>query len=245
MIQGTKLSLQSQISSTLISHGEFIVLLPFTKKDKQKIVEPCENETNPQNFHQCSTSKFAESAWSDMMQDLSSLWDTETDGNESHTQFESGNTKSNTRNEAEKSLIDEAINKLLNTLQSCDSDELDEKSCEGFMQVLESVNCLSDPKTRNCMLMNENTRISEFHGASGSGYSCICPSWLKVLLKAFYFLNIYSSFLQVQQRKVTLFSLEHGFDQLSKLGFGFESSYLENLAVLCPQVIVYVTDLYD
>ncbi|XP_023761523.1 uncharacterized protein LOC111909963 isoform X1 [Lactuca sativa] len=239
-LKGTKLSLQSQISSTLISHGEFIVLLPFTKKDKQKIVEPCENETNPQNFHQCSTSKFAESAWSDMMQDLSSLWDTETDGNESHTQFESGNTKSNTRNEAEKSLIDEAINKLLNTLQSCDSDELDEKSCEGFMQVLESVNCLSDPKTRNCMLMNENTQINEFHGASGSGYSCICPSWLKVLLKAFYFLNIYSSFLQVQQRKVTLFSLEHGFDQLSKLGFGFESSYLENLAVLCPQVIQFI-----
>ncbi|CAH1422386.1 unnamed protein product [Lactuca virosa] len=181
-LKGTKLSLQSQISSTLISHGEFIVLLPFTKKDKQKIVEPCENETNSQNFHQCSTSKFAESAWSDMMQDLSSLRDAEIDGNESHTQFESGNTKSNTRNEAEKSLIDEAINELLNTFQSCDSDELDEKSLNSM-----------------------------------------------VLLAVF-----------IHQRKVTLFSLERGFDQLSKLGFGFESAYLENLAVLCPQVIQFI-----
>ncbi|KAL4584143.1 hypothetical protein LXL04_008733 [Taraxacum kok-saghyz] len=238
-LKGTKLSLQSQISSTWISDGEFIVLLPFTKKDKQKTVEPSENDTNSQNFHQCSTSSFAESAWSDMMQDLSSLQDIEIDENQIYSEANNRSTESNTQNEAKKSLFDEALIELLNTLQSCDSDEPDEKSCQGFMQVLESVNCLSDLKTRNCMLMNANTRITESCGSASSSNPCTCPSWLKVHLKAFYFLNIYCSFLQVQQRKVTLLSLERGLDQLSKFKCGFESVDLENLAILCPQVVQF------
>lgn len=238
-LKGTKLSLQSQIGSTLISDGEFIVLVPFTKKDKQKTVDPIENETNSQKFDQCSTSKFAESAWSDMMQDLSSLRDIEIDGNETCSQVDFGNTESNTRNEADKSLFDDAINELLNTLLSCDNDEPDEKSCEGFLKVLESVNCLSDPKTRNCMLRNANSRIN----AVGSSYSCICPPWLKILMKAFYFLNIYCSFLQVQQRKVTMVSLEQRLNQPSK--FGFEYADLENLAVICPQVIQFIDNDAD
>ena len=51
-----------------------------------------------------------------------------------------------------ESLFNEEIDEMLNTLLSCE-DELDEKGCK-FMQVLESVNCLSDSKTSNCMLGN-------------------------------------------------------------------------------------------
>ncbi|XP_024970556.1 uncharacterized protein LOC112509694 isoform X2 [Cynara cardunculus var. scolymus] len=245
-LKGTKLGLQSQISSNLINHGEFIVLIPFTKKDKQQTVKQGANETNSQNLHQCSTSKFAELAWSDMMQDLSSLRDRETDGNESHSHVDVGSTNSDNQNKANKrnckSLFDEAIHEFLNTLQSCHNDELDEKSCERFMQILESVNCLSDPGTRNCIIGTANIRASEINCTAHSSYSCFCPSWLKVLLKAFYFLNIYCTFLQVQQKKVTQHSLEGGLHQLCKFGLGFEYADLENLAVLCPQVIQFINN---
>ncbi|KAF5781606.1 hypothetical protein HanXRQr2_Chr11g0485691 [Helianthus annuus] len=40
----------------MISDGEFIVLIPFAKKDKQKSVDVRASETSFQNAHQCSTS---------------------------------------------------------------------------------------------------------------------------------------------------------------------------------------------
>ncbi|KAD4888870.1 hypothetical protein E3N88_20943 [Mikania micrantha] len=242
--KGTKLNLQSLISN-LILNGEFIVLIPFVKKDKQKSVDSFSNEANSQNTCQCSTSKFAESAWSDIMQDLSSLQEREIEGNESHHPVEFDGTYSNKQNEADgrdfESLFDEAV-LILSALQTCDDDELDEKICEKFVQVLELVNCLSDPKSKNCMLWNTNIRCSEMVHASGSSYSCLCPPWLKVLLKAFCFLNIYSTFLQVQQIKVTRLGLERGLNQLSKFGLGFDYADIENLSLLCPKVIQFIDD---
>ncbi|MFS7941077.1 hypothetical protein Hanom_Chr05g00471931 [Helianthus anomalus] len=40
----------------MISDGEFIVLIPFVKKDKQKSVDVRASETSVRNAHQCSTS---------------------------------------------------------------------------------------------------------------------------------------------------------------------------------------------
>ncbi|KAJ0709007.1 putative Ubiquitin-like domain-containing protein [Helianthus annuus] len=235
--KGTKLSLQSQISSNMISDGEFIVLIPFAKKDKQKSVDVRASETSFQNAHQCSTSSFAESAWSDMMQDLSSLRQREIDGSESCPPVDVEGACSDTRNEADRrnfdSLFDEAV-LVLNML--CDDDEFDDNGCEKFMLVLESVNCLYDLKSKSCMLRNANVRCGEMDYAAGSSYLCFCPSWLKVLLKAFYFLNIYCAFLQVQQKKVTTLSLEGGLNRLSKFGPGFDYADLENLSLLCPKV---------
>ncbi|KAI7746160.1 hypothetical protein M8C21_016238, partial [Ambrosia artemisiifolia] len=242
LLKGTKLSLESQISSCFISHGEFIVLIPFAKKDKRKLADHCANEMNNKNVHQCcsgsaSTSSFAESAWSDMMQDLSSLREREIDGSETHPSV--------TRNEADRrncdGLFDETI-LVLNTLLLCDDGEVDETSCETFMQVLESVNCLCDSKSKNCMLRSTNSRCSEMDNAGDSSYSCLCPSWLKVLLKSFYFLNVYCAFLQVQQKKVTVLTLEEGLNRLSKFGPGFGYADLENLSLLCPKVIQFVND---
>ncbi|PWA49179.1 DEAD/DEAH-box helicase [Artemisia annua] len=62
------------------------------------------------------------------------------------------------------SLFNEEVDAMLNTLV-CDEDELDEKGCKWFMQVLELVNCLSDPKTINYMLGNGSIR-------SDAGSSC-------------------------------------------------------------------------
>lgn len=227
----------------MISDGEFIVLIPFMKKDKQKAVDQCANETivHSKNSDECCTSNFAESAWSDMMQDLSSLRERETDGNEIFHPVDVEGTGSSVRNEVDgrdsESLFDEVI-LFLNMLQLCDSDEIDVNSCGKFMQLLESVNCLSDPKSRICMFRNTSTQFREMEVdcAADSSCSCMCPSWLNDLLKAFYFLNIYYAFLQVQQRHVTVFSLEGGLNQLTKFGLGFDYSDLENLSLICPKV---------
>ncbi|XP_071733919.1 uncharacterized protein [Rutidosis leptorrhynchoides] len=244
-LKGTKLSLQSKISSDLISGGEFIVLVPFTKKEKQKAVEADANETNSQNFDQCSTSKFAESAWSDMMRDLSSLRERESDGNECRSPVDFTSAGSDARKDENESLFDDGIHELLNALQSCDDVELDIKSCEMFMKVLDSVSCLSDTKTRNCMLRNLNIRSSEIDFLAESSNLCHCPSWLKVLLKAFYFLNIYCAFLLVRLKKVILHSLEEGLNQLHKFGSGLELADLANLFLLCPKVIQLIDNETD
>ncbi|XP_076899086.1 uncharacterized protein LOC143552854 [Bidens hawaiensis] len=241
LLKGSKLSLQSRISSNMILDGDFIVLIPFVKKDKQKFVDPCANETetNSQNTHQCSTSNFAESAWSDMTQDLSSLREREIGGDEIRPNIDSEGTRLNARNEAYsnfESLCDESV-LVLNTLQLCDNNELDETGWEKFMQVLELVNCVYDSKSKSCMLRNTSMRCSET-----DGYSCCCPSWLKVVLKAFYFSNIYCSFLQVQQKLVTMLSLEGGLNRLSKFGPGFGYADIQNLSVLCPKVIQFIDD---
>ncbi|GJX08329.1 uncharacterized ATP-dependent helicase YprA [Tanacetum coccineum] len=238
-----KLSLQSQISGNVMSDGEFIVLIPFTKKDKKKALEPGVDETDIKSSDQCSTSKFAESAWSDMMQDVSCLREREVNENEnvscSHVEFGGADKKAQTDGNIRncESLFNEEVDEMLNTLLSCDEDELDEKGCKWFMLVLESVNCLSDPKTSNCMLGNGSIR-----SGAGSSCSCHCPSWLKVLLKAFYFLNIYCTFLQVQQKKLTLLSLEKGLNQLRQFGFGIEYADLGNLSLLFPKVIQFIED---
>ncbi|GKD38221.1 hypothetical protein Tco_1258428, partial [Tanacetum coccineum] len=45
-----KLNLHSRISGNVISDGEFIVLIPFTKKDKKKALEPGVDETDIKSF---------------------------------------------------------------------------------------------------------------------------------------------------------------------------------------------------
>ena len=80
MYQGVKLKLQSRIGTLEIGNGEFLVLVPFTKKDNTSQTTRSQNsnhsKTSMQVPNQPSISKFADSAWSDMMQDLTYLGDT-------------------------------------------------------------------------------------------------------------------------------------------------------------------------
>nr|XP_043614389.1 uncharacterized ATP-dependent helicase YprA [Erigeron canadensis] len=236
-LTGRKLSLQSTITSISISDGDFIVLVPFTRKDKQQAVETSVNEKDFGKNDECSTSKFADSAWSDMMEDLTALQERQVDGDEKQPDVEFRRTELNVQKEGDKGLFDEGMNELLNVLEKCDGDELGEERCAKFLQVLELVNCLSDSKTSECMLRKANTGSSGISFGVESSCLCICPSWLKVLLKGFYFVNIYSTFLQVQQGKATLLSLEGGLNQLQKFGFGFECADLASLSLLCPKII--------
>ncbi|PWA62577.1 Small GTPase superfamily, ARF/SAR type [Artemisia annua] len=80
-------------------------------------------------------SKFAESAWPDMMQEC------EVNKNEScsHVEFEGADLKAwkdgNARNC--ESWFTEEVDEMLNTLLSCDENEIDIKGCKWFMQVLD------------------------------------------------------------------------------------------------------------
>ena len=73
MYQGVKLKLQSRIGTLEIGNGEFLVLVPFIKKDTSQTTRTQNSnrsKTSMQVPNQPSISKFADSAWSDMMQDL-------------------------------------------------------------------------------------------------------------------------------------------------------------------------------
>ena len=76
MYQGVKLKLQSRIGTLEIGNGEFLVLVPFTKKvisQTTRTQNSIQSKTSMQVLNQPSISKFADSASSDMMQDLSYL----------------------------------------------------------------------------------------------------------------------------------------------------------------------------
>ncbi|OMO72725.1 hypothetical protein COLO4_27492 [Corchorus olitorius] len=67
--KGTKLSSQSKLSSLSVQCGDFLVLIPFTKKDKPRV-------ENPSFSNNASTAtSFSDSTYSDMMQELSFLRD--------------------------------------------------------------------------------------------------------------------------------------------------------------------------
>ncbi|KAM7471215.1 hypothetical protein LguiA_009398 [Lonicera macranthoides] len=65
--KGVKLSLQSQISSHWTEPGGFIVLAPFKKKDQQQTLKPNKTAATTLNAPtECSASRFANSAWSNI-----------------------------------------------------------------------------------------------------------------------------------------------------------------------------------
>ncbi|GAB2222338.1 hypothetical protein Droror1_Dr00013551 [Drosera rotundifolia] len=73
---GAKLGVKNLIGSHTISPGEFLVVVPFSKKNRPTV--PSENQLQsgastgtPQISHEGTTHGIAESAWSEMMEDLS------------------------------------------------------------------------------------------------------------------------------------------------------------------------------
>jgi DEAD/DEAH box helicase domain-containing protein len=74
MLKGAKLRLDAEIDSLAVSHGEFIVLVPFTRKSAQSspAATPGEEQSsNPPISPEVAAE--ANSAWQDIMEDLSSI----------------------------------------------------------------------------------------------------------------------------------------------------------------------------
>ncbi|KAK8710764.1 hypothetical protein V6N13_146074 [Hibiscus sabdariffa] len=170
--KGTKLSLQCKVSSLVSQSGEFFVLIPFTKKNKPQIENPSFS-----NDARTATS-FADSTYSDMMQEFSSLRDhsgkiSEGNNNDSNDHgnddcSKSGRKRGGTINKDERN-EGHPYDFLWNILRSSDRDLFEEKNCEKFVEALQSMNCLSSPYSGKCMLLSEaKLRISDDHASSAN-----------------------------------------------------------------------------
>ncbi|CAL5362421.1 unnamed protein product [Camellia sinensis] len=255
-LKGVKLGLQSRIKSHSIESGEFIVLVPYMKKDQQQTQQYNEAGTRLKDKNECSISKAADSAWSDMMQDLSFLRDISRKGNLPNVESKSMNSGDSNdvtgvspvnrssetklkRTFKQEGNVDDIITGILH---SAENSQLDEQNCKRLMQLLESVNCLTNPHSGHCMLKELYLQDSDMNPYANENNACLCPSWLKTLMKAFYFLNIYSAYLQMQREKITSTYLKEALDQLSKFGLQVGIADLEHLSVLCPKVVRFVND---
>ncbi|THU68520.1 hypothetical protein C4D60_Mb08t04750 [Musa balbisiana] len=178
--KGSKLSLDSRVDDYPVEHGEFMVLVPFTKKSGRLPVENGPLVRSPPNRPLDSVpSPAADMAWRDIMNDLSSL---------------SGITK----------------------------DEITPNGC-GPSNYLSS----------SCLLFEEYFR------STSMSQHCVCPSWLKRVLKNFTFINILCALFQMQKKFLTWKCIDEALKQPGT--FGLENtcgSDVENLSLLCPQVVL-------
>ncbi|XP_022634603.1 uncharacterized protein LOC106756587 isoform X3 [Vigna radiata var. radiata] len=251
--KGEKLRLQTQIASYPIQRDEFLVLIPFTKKEKEPsrtsefLLPNVPHTTNASS----STSELADSTWSSIKEDLSLLRDA-TESNASNS--ESGNEKpletSTERGLSREKQMELPYHLILNTLRDgSEGGPLGEHNCEVFAKVLESVNCLSELPLGHCKLL-KRARSKEGGGGGGGlrkrvsdGVICLCPPWLKIVVKAFAFVNIFSAFIYLQLRDLTSSLLEEALSELAKFGVKLGLGDIKNLSLLCPHMVCFRDDV--
>ncbi|CAL0305025.1 unnamed protein product [Lupinus luteus] len=264
--KGDKLRLQAQIGSYPIECGEFFVLVPFTKKESTQAnkPDPLQASVTPSN----ATSNLAESTWCNIMEDLSNLRGTTDSGTSNANDTDKASNFEYSEPRKEKMVVEDTCSDffdpktkrgfgpdkqmelpyhlILNTLQYTSEGILGEHNCEVFSKVLESVNCLSDLPIGYCKLFKR----ARLKGGSGLGLcsnnvgsTCLCPAWLKIVMKAFAFINIFSAFLHLQCRKITDCLLEEALNQVGKFGVKLELQDMEKLSVLCPQLVCFGDDI--
>lgn len=220
------MKLQTQIDSYHFQNDEFLVLVPFAKKEPTRTEEQDFSNVAPSS----STSYLADSTWSNIMEDLSHLRKTTEETSDNASNFELRKEKL-----AEKKQIELPYHQILNTLD-CNSDcALGEHNCEVFSKILESVNCLSDLPLGQCKLFRRAC-LKGVCGIDGGGVTCLCPPWLKIVVKAFAFINIFSAFLHLQHWNLTTCLLEEALDQFAKFGVKLGLHDMKHLSLLCPNV---------
>lgn len=244
MFQGEKLRLQTHIASYPIQRHEFLVLIPFTKKEKEP--STTSHSLQPDVPHttnaSTSTSVLADSTWSSIKEDLSLLRDaTESDACNSESGKEKPLETSTEGGLGREKQMELPYHLILNTLRDgCEGGPFGEHNCEVFAKVLESVNCLSELPLGHCKLLK---RARSKGGGGGGlrnrvsdGVICLCPPWLKIVVKAFAFVNIFSAFIYLQLRDLTLSLLEEALSELAKFGVKLGIGDIKNLSLLCPHV---------
>lgn len=251
LYQGVKLNLQSQVCSLTMEPGEFIVLIPFTMKDRPQKPKPDFSEISSNAAEQTSSlKKFVDSAYTDMMQELASLREDETskiDDNQPKSYTEFGNVSRGPLEAKRKRSVDSNSQEgrpydfLWSVWRSKSKDALEGQNCEKFVEVLESLTCLLDPHSGKCMLLKDASMRRSNGGlweSNDNDTSCLCPAWLKKIMEAFAFLSIFCANLHLQKATVTLSRVKDALNQLSKFGVRVDIEDVEHLSVLCPKVIV-------
>ncbi|XP_074316477.1 uncharacterized protein LOC141652775 isoform X2 [Silene latifolia] len=246
-LKGTKLAMQSQIGSLLINSGDFIALIPFTKKSKFQNLPPKESAACPQTSAPTMHSEAAEAAWRDMMEDLSYLKSApnceqqpESIADDLYMKRKDAMLKAHGTSNLSKKRgrmstseikggFDEELISCI--LQFSRKHTFDKDVCGSIFKILESVRCLLDVKTGKCVLLS-NTNTQD---GSQPSLSCRCPAWLKTTIKGFTFLNILAGFFQVVDETITFEYVKDSLDQLCKLGFCASMEDLTRLSDVCPK----------
>lgn len=238
------MSLDSRVGSHSIEHGEFMVLIPYIKKSPQSAVEYGQSGSRTPNS---STDRVAvpaaDSTWHDIMNDLSSLSGmqteiTKTDSRPSKRLFsEEGETslckspRKTYSDRACKRKLDD--NHALYEVLRSDAQNISDKQISNTIRgVLESVNCLSKADSSGCLL------FEEYFKSTGVAQGCVCPSWLKRVLKIFMFVNIMYAFAQRRKKCFTWECIDKALMQSNI--FGLENTCVtdvKSLPLLCPKVI--------
>ncbi|GFP90671.1 putative ATP-dependent helicase hrq1 [Phtheirospermum japonicum] len=220
-LKGVKLNLKSQISDYLIGVGDFLVVVPFVSKNRQNRhgVEASETPSeNPKPNEKLQT-EVAESAWSDLMKDLSSYQDISNDQTQAEAGFVPVNSENkNAQNRTMKSKKELNNDKekgtsydvILSVLQASGDNLFDEQIVTKFIEFIDCSSCLSNPATGLCVMRESNA------------LSVAC--------------------LQLWRKRITISSLKRPLDQLHKVGFRPGIADLELLSQLCPRVICIVNN---
>ncbi|XP_057952391.1 uncharacterized protein LOC131146670 isoform X2 [Malania oleifera] len=247
-LKGAKLGLHSKISGHSIEPGEFMVLIPFTKKDHHQTHDSGQFGSDLKLPDQSQASNFPDSAWSDMMLDLSSLQSIS--NNENQRELVSDTTNIGVRNDDLICTLKPKRKRgfdgdkpegypddILSILHSVSDNFLDAQNCEKFVKVLDSVNCLSDPYSRSCMVRRAILPVSDEVLHIDNSSSCMCPSWLNTIVKAFSFLNMFAASSQMHGEGITWVCLKEALNELRKCGLKVGITDLENLSVICPKIV--------
>ncbi|KAJ0105350.1 hypothetical protein Patl1_18952 [Pistacia atlantica] len=254
-VSGVKLSLQSQVGSLKMEPGEFMVLIPFTKKDRPQTPKHDSSETSSNAAEQTSSSKkFVDSTYTEMMQDLASFREEETsniDNNQPKCYTDFGNVSRGPLEAKRKRVVDcdsqqgGPYDFLWTVWRSKNKNAFEGQNSEKFVEVLQSVTCLLDPHSGKCMLLREASMRSSNGGlweSNDNDCSCLCPVWLKKIMEAFAFLSIFCAYLHLRKEKVTLSRVKDALNQLGKFGVRVSIEDIEHLSVLCPKVVQLAND---
>ncbi|KAL2242976.1 UNVERIFIED_CONTAM: ATP-dependent helicase hrq1, partial [Sesamum indicum] len=231
---GVKLNLQSQISSYLIGDGEFLVIVPFVKKDRQQRhrVEASEMMSENPNPDGKLETELADSTWSEIMQDLLSFQDVSNRENPHKAEFkclnsENENTHDTSRRKRRKKELNTGLEEgssddvLLSILQASRNNMVDEENLKKLLQFMESSSCLSNPATGSCVMRKANDQLDGESDPCKSRF-CLCPLWLKDIMRLW-------------QKQITINALKGPLDELHKFGFHPGIADFEVLSQLCPQ----------
>ncbi|KAJ6813656.1 uncharacterized protein M6B38_142540 [Iris pallida] len=240
--KGCKLSLDSQIEPHQIKNGEFIVLVPFIKKTQQTSAKLDPSEEMVASSECCQDSlrsPAADSAWLDMMTDLSSLSDIappncSSDKLNNEKEDVSMRDYSMKFSSSSKHKRKASSNPILHDIFCYGPKDVfhHDTSCK-ISQFVDSINCLTNSSTGVCLLLEEFVKTPDKD-------RCACPLWLKKLLKSFNLLNIFYAFFQMQNKGLTWNVIEEALKH--PCSFGLDDVYIsdvKNLSVLCPKVIIH------
>ncbi|OAY76731.1 ATP-dependent helicase HRQ1 [Ananas comosus] len=225
--KGAKLRLDSAIESLHIDRGEFIVLIPFAKKSLQLSGEVDPADQSTASSKPCEVSAASISAWQDIMNDLSSISQTsqaDTTPKDVGPSNIVNSVKEKVSMKRKRNVDNDCV--IREILRSDFENVFEPHSSDRIRRVVEPVSCLCSD-TGCCFL------FEEFFKLSNITEQCMCPPWLKRLLKVFTFLNVFYAFFQMQCKCLTWDYLEGAMRQAHSFG-------LDNFSVLTGQLGVLV-----